>query len=651
MSGLATAQYDVSLNGQGYLLVEESYKERSQQPFVARFSTGDPSLGDLSFWQFVGQTSFAGGQGQDVLSDVTKIKGSVGWDFRDGKPRLSMGHSTFGGGGAAPAANSPTAPSFASTYYKRQKAVAFGSSGTNDIVTLIGSGNSASATQLDRVGLATQEDWVYQTSAADGVIWSRPQAGTYLVTSNGDRLLFYTVNAAAGNPIAPAQNIQVVGLSDAKVLVPLSANSIMIITQTYSPGASALVWVVTFDNAAWTISTKLATTIPADNQYISGVSAVDSNGTVYVASVPYLLTVASSTQAPLSSVIYAFSSTDLLSTSGPKLTYEYRMNNFLVGGLVSSAGIVYAMGAIRKSSTKQNQAIIVATTSEIVWESPYNYISNTPDNIIIHYFQQNPNEAYFFARNYLLNYDSLFRFKLGRVDEIWCKPKTAAGTIDSFCPFFSAERFYYISKATGEIFESLPARGALDSSGTSAILELSAYAGNTPLITKMPYSVTVEISEAMSGSDVITVSINDTTLGTIAAADGTSKTFTISSDLSSASFSIKLTCSRTVAWEGYLKQVLLRYIPVQFKKKMWGFGVRATKALKLIDGRKETATATTLFSAIKTAWSSNTPITFIDIDGVSHTVIVTEYDRRVPLIDRRGGDNIEQLCFVELLEV
>lgn len=651
MSGLANSKYDVSLNGQGYVLVEESYKERSQQPFVARFSTGDPSLGDLSFWQFVGQTSFAGGQGQDILSDTTKIRGSVGWDFRDGKPRLSMGHSTFGGGGAAPSANAPTAPSFASTYFKRQKAVAFGSSGTNDIVTLVGSGNSASASQLDRVGLATQEDWIYQTSAADGVVWSRPQAGTYLVTANSDRLYFYTVNATAGNPIAPAQNVQVIGMTNPKILVPLSANAILVVEQSYTAGTSANIRVVTLDNNAWTVASNYSTTIPADNQYIAGVSAIDSNGTVYIASVPYLLTVASSTQAPLSSVIYAFSSADLLSTSGPRLTYEYRLNNFLVGGLVSSNGTVYAMGALRKSSTKQNQAIIVATTSEIVWESPFNYISNTPDNIIIHYFQQNPNEAYFFARNYLENYDSLFRFKLGRVEEAWCLPKTAAGTVDSYCPFFSAERFYYVSKATGEFFQSLPARGALDSSGTNAILELSAYAGNTPLITKMPYSVTVEISEALSGADVMTVSLNGTTLGTIAAADGTSKTFTISTDLTSSAFSIKLICSRTVAWEGYLKQVLLRYIPVQFKKKMWGFGVRATKALKLIDGTKETATTSTLFAAIKTAWASNTPITFIDIDGTSYTVIVTEYDRRVPLINRKGGTNIEQLCFVELLEV
>jgi hypothetical protein len=79
--------------------------------------------------------------------------------------------------------------------------------------------------------------------------------------------------------------------------------------------------------------------------------------------------------------------------------------------------------------------------------------------------------------------------------------------------------------------------------------------------------------------------------------------------------------------------------------------VRATKALRLIDGTRETATPSALFSAIITAWESNIPITFVDIDGVSHTVIVTDFDRRVPLPDRAGGTEIEQLCAVELLEV
>jgi len=648
--GLATSKYDLSLNGQGYLMVEESYKERSQQPFTARFATGDPGLGDLSFWQFLGMTDFSGGQGQETFTSTTKIKGSVGWDFRDGKPRLSLGHSRYGSAAVGYGGTVGAVPSFASQFVKRQKAIAWGTiGGTSDAIVCVGSGNSSSVSQLIGIGSGTYESFFVQTGATDGVIWQRSQHGTWLATVSAGNL--YLHDGAIANPHNPTHTIAIAGLGFGKILIPLDENTIVIVDQSFTTGAIASIRTVKLDNNAATIATNLGTVIPYENQYLAGAHAIDSDGAVYIASVPYTLAQLADTVPPLASSIHVFSAADLVKTNGPSQTREYRLNNFLVGGLISSGGTVYALGALRKSSTAQVQAIINVVTQAIVWESPYEYASATADNIICQYFQQNPSECYFFARNYLGNYDSLMRFRLGVVDEVWCVPRSAAGTVDLYCPCFTGNRFYYLHRTNDKIYRSTVTRGGLGTATTEAILETSSAGGNTPLINKMPYSVTVELSSAMLNADVMTVRLNGSDIGTMAAADGASKTFTITADLTATSFNIRLVCAETVLWEGYVKQILLKYIPVQFKKKMWGFGVRATKALKLIDGSMETTTSSGLFSAIKEAWASNIPVTFIDIDGQSHTVIVTEYDRRVPLPDRRGGTNVEQLCFVELLEV
>lgn len=82
--------YHIQLNGKGYIILDETYALQPQKPFSPRFSTGDPSYGDLSFWQYLTQESWEGGEGQEIFNDKTKYLESCGWDLWDGKPRLSF---------------------------------------------------------------------------------------------------------------------------------------------------------------------------------------------------------------------------------------------------------------------------------------------------------------------------------------------------------------------------------------------------------------------------------------------------------------------------------------------------------------------------------------------------------------------------------
>lgn len=647
----ANSQYHIVLNGQGYILHEETYRRKAQPSRHPRFSTGDDALTDLSFWQFFSQTLFSGGEGQDAFTATDRYRGSVGWDFRDGKPRLSLTKRAYGADDVGAVTNSPSQlVSQATTKnHLRQKIISYGGIGGTNFAVAVCPGSAASASQLDRIALAAYDTWFYQCSNRDMVIWSRPQTGTFLLTGDTNQLYYYNV-LNGGNPVATTGNV-VVSTTKPSIYVPLTGNSIAIFDQNNTTDSSVTklsVRVVTFTNNTWTVATNYVTDLPFQNFWLSGVYAFDSSGNLYVMTVPQGIAAASSNPT-MGTEILVFSSSDITSSDGPRLTARYKLNNFIGAGLVSNAGTVYALGAQRKTSTVQQQVIVNATTQAIVWESPYTTVTADLDNIPLQYYQENPNEAFFIARSYLSNYDSIMRFRGGLVSEAMAIPKAVTAN-DNSLPAFCNNRFYWYDRVTNKILSSGNARGSLDSTGTEAVLELSSMGQNTNLITKSPFSVTVELSTALTGGNALEVRINDTTLGTMTASDGTNKEFVVTSDLSDKSFSIKLVAARTVAYEGYVKRVLLRYIPTQFKLKAWSFAVRADRNMRRIDGTKETLTPAQILEAIEAAWASNVPVAMTDRDGTAYSyVVVTDFDDRMPLI-HNDRNKQEHLIFVEVLQ-
>src|ERR1035437_5258622 len=97
----ATPQAHIQLNGKNYVLIEESYEKRAQQPFTARFATGDPTEGDNSFWQFLSQKGWVS-EGQEIMQVVNNYRQSSGWDMRVSQAG-SLGHPRIGNGVEAPA--------------------------------------------------------------------------------------------------------------------------------------------------------------------------------------------------------------------------------------------------------------------------------------------------------------------------------------------------------------------------------------------------------------------------------------------------------------------------------------------------------------------------------------------------------------------
>ena len=681
---LATPQYDIKLNGSGFILMEESYRKKAQQAFNARFSSGDPGLYDLSFWQFQGMDSdFTGGAGQDLTFRTTnRYKGSLGFDFRDGYARLARGKDFYGWKSTSGVTCTPTAPISRDTsnFNKTAKMVRFGSIANNvGSAFIMCSEGASNMHQLTRKAVAPSEPDIYQVAGYDAVVWHRGNSvGDVLVvgvdlaapTSNGiGDLEFYAPFTASAATIAPwtsmqGSNTNNITMQRPLAIIPISVNVLLILEEDTNGllGFRKL----TFHGNTWVTDSGAYGPFDTSTPALHGVSALDANGTAYFAI---------TSRSPLNPVGYdsrilAVTAASITSVDGVSLSQDYIIQNFIVGNLTTIAGQLFALGTSIKAAWpgtsytvpgRANQQIINPLNGVVYWESPYSTFQNNYDNIIRNIYRASDSETYFSARNYLTPTggttptSSIFRLRQGGIVEE-CQPVSTinVGTMDDMEYIFAGNsKLYWYHRGVNTFECSTDTRGGQTATGvTEMVLELSQLTGNTPLIKKTPYSVYVELSEPLTTvGNVMTVYVNGTSVGTMVPADGTVKEIRITSDLSATYFQPKITFNNTTVWPGYVRRIILRYVPTQFKKRAWGFGVRATKSLKLADGTRETTTTPTIIAELEAAWSSNTPVTFVDIDKVSYTVLVTDFDQRRPLLQRKGGNNLEAFVFLELLEV
>ena len=89
----------VSLAGHEYIVRPGSYAKRQAPQFGARFTTGDPDLNNLSFWQHWSQRCFVGGVDQDLFADDAMYDEGVGIDSTQ-HAQMTLGRGLAPGAGA-----------------------------------------------------------------------------------------------------------------------------------------------------------------------------------------------------------------------------------------------------------------------------------------------------------------------------------------------------------------------------------------------------------------------------------------------------------------------------------------------------------------------------------------------------------------------
>jgi hypothetical protein len=660
MSGLATSKYHVSLNGQGYVLIEESRRKRSQQPFNPRFSTGDPSLTDLSFWQFLTQESWDGGSGQLDFETTNKIQKAYGWSLLTGKPRLAGGCAATSGMSSIVQLPDKEAASGTDLPYIHGMFNFGRKTDARPVLTLVGPKDDYTTSGAFAT-LRTASSSIFgiqRFQGAGGFVWRRGSpnsrdytgylmcgydaAGTATLIALSEDLGTRYTNSMAGEYEYP------------RCIIDYDQDTLLAFGKLVTTNSEDCLYIARFgfDANAWTLGGGLEYGLVADVPSIPSPHACkDSSGTFYIVCPgESILT----TAEQFGSYVVLITAADAAIAAAPRASSVVPYPGFFLTGAVSINGTAYLIGCkmTKGGSSPTFRSCVIKYPYTVIWESDHS--STTLDNVVpraIH--QASRNEAYFVDRKLDSGeFQAIMRLTLNDVVEPVAQitPDATGSRIYPAALCRAANTFFIYDVSGNTMYSSTIDPTASRSSGTLK-LRTSRFGGNTPLINKTLYSVAIELSEAVTSGETLTIKANGTTVGTMVNADGTSKTITLTTEVTGPWFEIYLEMPHTATSVFEVLRVTLKYVPTQFKKKAFSIGIRATGNLKLIDGSKEGSTPSTLVSALWTAYASNVPITFIDIDGTSYTVLVTDIDERAPLIDTRGGSKLEALVFLELLEV
>ena len=656
----ADSAYHIKLNGHGFILVDGSYIEKSQQAFNPRFSTGDPNLGDLSFWQFIAQEDWTGGEGQVKFTDTAKYAKSSGWYMGGLRPRLTGGSAVF----------TPTsaANKLANYWHKHCQFLRFGRTGDQKnrlVLCGFSVSNSADAVHSVLQAAGASQIGIDQVRTDPASVWQR-QAMT--AAEGGARFL-----CAANTLGTPPFKLEfydttwtsrlshtLTSLAKVFCLVPITVDKLLVIghglKSAGATDANLYFGLLTLTNNAWTVSAYVESYAGEFPSWIGPRYGIDANGSIYFAGAEYCELTSDHTNSCLGVMTAA----DAVLTGGPRLSEILNYPDFFISGIVTINGVIHLIGMrlYRKSGTTLTKYQVLQYPDTVIWES-----ASTPATVsfplgsIKAISQESRQEAYFIVPSVYGDGDLIMRLDATGVFEVGNLPHVIpAATTNGETAWMGVARSgssFYAYDSEGNRFVKSQQDLSVPLSGlTKRVLELSAFGCNTPLIQKTAYAVIVDLTQVLPANSTITIKVNEVSIGTMTSADGLVKEIQVPSgtEISASAFTIKLEMPANATWEGELNRCSLRFVPTQFKKLAWGLALRCDMNQQLLNGQRESRTAEGVFKDIKNAWVANQPIDYEDVDGSVHRVLVTEYSRRRPLV-ATNPKRRESIVALEILEV
>lgn len=661
----ADSAYHIKLNGSGFILADGSYIRRSQQAFNPRFSTGDPSLGDLSFWQFIAQEDWDGGAGQEKFSDTSKIYESAGWCFLTGKPRLTPGASnvllTF------------VAPTYRRwfeqaglLFYQASngfyRLIKYGYYAAHDGARTERQASSEYVLGVDEIASRHVARWHQIANTGAGGA-GKQAGGCVLACTAGANIVFY--DQAFNKLLTHAT-----GYTDTLLTVPISATQILVFGYGggYDAGLGCVAFVRLTKSNAWAVSAAAQGIIGGIGNVLCNSYAIDSSGSIYIASMTIDASAPATSAQLLESeqicgAVAIITSTDATATE-PKASDVVYYPNFIINGLGSVAGVVYifATEILRHDGGYiQHRNVILKYPNTVIWRSPVVYLNqpgaSTNDfmGLIRSIHQVSRDEIVFIAQNTSNSWSIMRATTDDVVEEIGCLPNLSTshtGTeAHDWMGVCRTGVFIYAYDAKNNRLTKIVSNSSstIRTINHAPILTLSKFGANTSLINKTLYSVTINLTELLPKNETGEILVNDILIGTFGSTDKRAEII-VSTEITASTFQVCIRLGEGSTWKGEIEQVNIRYVPTQFKKLAWGLSVRCDMNQQLLNGQREGKTAADKMAEIVTAWKNNQPIPFVDVDGSSYKVLVTEFSERKPLI-ATNPNRRESIATLELLEV
>lgn len=433
-------------------------------------------------------------------------------------------------------------------------------------------------------------------------------------------------------------------------VIPINQTHILVAGHVAAPGASDVLtfWRYKMNDNAWTVAAAHELRCEMHARIINSY-AFDNNGTLYLATFQ-ALTGAPANSVAMNSAIIRITNSDLLAVR-PVIS-DVAYSHYDINAMSAYGESVYMFG-MERLNNKQFRRIIWSFPDRVVYRSQR--ISDlTADslNYAIRSVFWTPHGLIFITRSALDDYDSVCIMDGNeRIREIAAFLASPGETVanESVGMLWSVPHVFRRTDAKLYRTHHVNGRGNLPVGGTYATLRMSEYGGNTPLIPKTAFGVTLELSEALPGGE-LQIRLNDSTVATFLPAHGLEKEFLLTPPITASAFKPEIRAARTLQWQGYVKRFTIRYIPNPLKKKAWSFAIMAVNGLKLLNGKREPRSADTLIADLETAWRSNVSVPFTDADGQTYNVMVTDWKGRQPLQNPKRARR-EWIVPIELLEV
>ena len=667
----ATAKYDITLSGDGYILMQESYRKQIQTPYVARFSTGDPSAGDLSFWQHIFQDQFNGGNGQNRFEVKNKF-------FR------SHGMTT-----------DPLRREMYQSFYPTNIATFTVSGHTNTNGYL----RKAKAVVLDSVsmlGIPSSVDWVDTFT----VINTSPTADNVtdkkeLVTVPSLCVEFFSrdISSTAG------RKGFMVGLHNSVSFRELPA---LAETVEYSTGL----------NANGTITAACQCTLDVFAFGYFRPDAADGGNIHFVkfqndtmSSTAWTMNIPIGNHCPMRMVLDQFGHLWVLMSERAAATFSSATSLWVdtgVGSAKSNSSFLYRYNAASLDNDPYVDLIIplpgyVFKDMEILGDSIYLFgekigepnssVTNLAYPVVYKVGFGEVFRGYATTADmqcsYTFNTGSkiLFAFKEDNIVDTSLQPITIyslhpgdiieteaqfdvdnASTVFPIGVFSHANNIYLITNDTeassteGVYRFDTATRYVSGNLVDDKYFISSIYTVDSPLIDKYIADVTVKLTGAINTTNQemqVYIYTNEGTLTSLGSFTNgnTSQAFSTASGTTARVFRVVLRSKALVDAQQFgIESIDIRFVPVPLKKYQWSLGIRLDLNQKLYDGSNDATALSTRLTNLQNYYRNNASIAFVDIDGTSYTCMVTDLIIRAPLI-REVSSKQQYICFLELLEI
>lgn len=192
---------------------------------------------------------------------------------------------------------------------------------------------------------------------------------------------------------------------------------------------------------------------------------------------------------------------------------------------------------------------------------------------------------------------------------------------------------------------------------TTAEIILSHFTAKLDLIDKLFNQIRLELKTALSATQTIAVYVKEdedtawSLIGTMDNEDGTSWLVDFADAYVKEGVDIKLVLTQgATETPPRITAIVMRYQESSESKEAWLIPIYASdRQNKLRNGAWDTVTAATKVSALRTLRDNKNVVAFVDVDEVSHQVLITRCPDSVPVY--RKGSFTKRFIDISLLEV